>query len=512
MPKASQDDIAKCENPEFARWLWQWYKEAQEKDGRVQFALRKAFDAVVGHREKLKNGREAVKLTGIGPGISERLEKRLRQHVAEGNQWHYSMDPQGGVGEEPGRKRPRKSKPIKKYIPPFRSAPYAIIMALAAASPDEFCSVDRLLTSTNPYSGAILNESVVGRALKGLVEKGLADQLGIQKRYSLSAEGRELARLLKDGKENAGSVADSVVSVRDDFAGTHSKNGQQVLDHWPIDKYSVELIVDLREVRSKTERDSFVAGVEQKGIPVCQKCLDLGDMLFIARNRETGEEAVLDIIIERKTDADLVHSITDGRFKEQKHRLKKCGVRNVIYLIEGTGDGPAVRNFGEEKYYAAVAQITFTDNFFVKRCMSMEDTFQFLHDAFVQVQGRFACGLNVLIDCGEPSIQAYSNTLSTSSDLLMTYSAYCLLNSKSGHLTFKDIYLQQLMCIRGMSAEKAKKFAERYGSFSDLFEMYDALGSEQSRQNEFSNFAGPNGKRFGPALSHCIYDQLYKNQ
>jgi crossover junction endonuclease MUS81 len=47
--------------------------------------------------------------------------------------------------------------------------------------------------------------------------------------------------------------------------------------------------------------------------------LNIGDFTWIARSR-TGEtkELVLDYIIERKRVDDLVQSIIDGRYKEQK--------------------------------------------------------------------------------------------------------------------------------------------------------------------------------------------------
>lgn len=44
---------------------------------------------------------------------------------------------------------------------------------------------------------------------------------------------------------------------------------------------------------------------------------------------------VLDFICERKTADDLAASIIDGRYDEQKFRLKNCDINNVIYLIEG---------------------------------------------------------------------------------------------------------------------------------------------------------------------------------
>ena len=39
---------------------------------------------------------------------------------------------------------------------------------------------------------------------------------------------------------------------------------------------------------------------------------------------------------------DLASSIRDGRFHEQKHRLRNCGIQNVIYLVEDYGDNEHV--------------------------------------------------------------------------------------------------------------------------------------------------------------------------
>ena len=46
---------------------------------------------------------------------------------------------------------------------------------------------------------------------------------------------------------------------------------------------------------------------------------------------------VLDFIVERKRMDDLASSIVDGRFREQKHRMKQSGLANAVYLIEEYG-------------------------------------------------------------------------------------------------------------------------------------------------------------------------------
>lgn len=56
----------------------------------------------------------------------------------------------------------------------------------------------------------------------------------------------------------------------------------------------------------------------------------------------------MDCVVERKTVNDLASSIVDGRYEEQKHRLKGCGVKNCVYLVEGASLNPqGVQNRGK---------------------------------------------------------------------------------------------------------------------------------------------------------------------
>jgi crossover junction endonuclease MUS81 len=52
------------------------------------------------------------------------------------------------------------------------------------------------------------------------------------------------------------------------------------------------------------------------------KRLPVGDGIWIARHRRSHTEYVLDFIVERKGVTDLVNSIRDSRYKDQKLRLK----------------------------------------------------------------------------------------------------------------------------------------------------------------------------------------------
>lgn len=93
---------------------------------------------------------------------------------------------------------------------------------------------------------------------------------------------------------------------------------------WPAGSYSITMVLDNREIKSKNNRSGILDALRQDGMEVEQRALPLGDVLWIAKRVDGGgldddeDECVLSWVIERKRLDDLVASITDGRFHEQK--------------------------------------------------------------------------------------------------------------------------------------------------------------------------------------------------
>ncbi|CCD22594.1 Mus81p NDAI_0A04370 [Naumovozyma dairenensis CBS 421] len=115
---------------------------------------------------------------------------------------------------------------------------------------------------------------------------------------------------------------------------------------WPKGNYEIYPIIDHREVKSQKDREFFSNTFATKGLKNEIQQLALGDILWVAKNKKTGRQCVLNTIVERKRLDDLAVSIKDNRFMEQKNRLEKSGCTHKYYLIEETM-GNNIGNMGE---------------------------------------------------------------------------------------------------------------------------------------------------------------------
>ena len=116
--------------------------------------------------------------------------------------------------------------------------------------------------------------------------------------------------------------------------------------------------MDNREKRNNQDGNYLFDRLSKNNFRIELKSLPLGDFLWVLRVHHSPEnlaaianqskskkkkaapalftDYVLDFIVERKTADDLAASIMDGRYEEQKYRLKMCGINNVVYLVEGS--------------------------------------------------------------------------------------------------------------------------------------------------------------------------------
>ena len=125
----------------------------------------------------------------------------------------------------------------------------------------------------------------------------------------------------------------------------------------------MDVTVDNREIGLiKALDQSIGCKVEQ---------LNLGDVVF-------ADKSGTQVVVERKTLADLEASIKDGRYKDQVNRLLACPVpnRKIVFLIEG--DLASYKSFGRgfqnKSLLSAMTSLWYRHGFTVLRTLSITES------------------------------------------------------------------------------------------------------------------------------------------
>ena len=109
--------------------------------------------------------------------------------------------------------------------------------------------------------------------------------------------------------------------------------------------------------------------------------LHVGDFTWIARPKSaigpSDKDIILNCILERKRMDDFCSSIIDGRYKEQKFRLKKCGITKQIYLIEEHGSMKHM-SLPEKSLVQANVNTQIIDHLIVHHTTDPKDTAHYL--------------------------------------------------------------------------------------------------------------------------------------
>ncbi|KAM4612331.1 crossover junction endonuclease MUS81 isoform 2-T2 [Polymixia lowei] len=263
--------------------------------------------------------------------------------------------------------------------------------------------------------------------------------------------------------------------------------------------YEIILCVDFIETTggSKHCKQELVKELQRNGVTFDIRKLNVGDFLWVAREKVTpvpgqlrappGRELVLDHIIERKRMDDLCGSIIDGRFREQKFRLKRCGLRKPIYLVEECGTAASHLSLPEATLQQAIVN---TQNCTLI-CRSRE-----LEGDGGSEQGRGGGGG----DSGRPSCS------------LISFAEFNHGAVKNKCQTVKEVFARQLMQISGLSGDKAAAILELYSTPHSLLTAYESCTSEAEKEKLLSSIRyGKLKRNLGPALSRTVY-QLYCTQ
>jgi ERCC4-type nuclease len=151
----------------------------------------------------------------------------------------------------------------------------------------------------------------------------------------------------------------------------------------------MKVVVDERETDLYDKLDILMCSQTQAGcVDLSKEVLPIGDVLI-----QTNEGKDV-LIIERKTFADLLSSIKDGRYEEQSYRLLNSSgfpPHSVFYLLEGMFS--QLRTGIETKIiYSAMTSLQFFKGFSVHRAATTKESAEWILYMAEKIGREFAKG------------------------------------------------------------------------------------------------------------------------
>ncbi|XP_066999620.2 crossover junction endonuclease MUS81 isoform X2 [Anabrus simplex] len=519
----------------------------------------------------LKSGKECGILRNFGTRLCVMLDRKLAEYRKEHPEVNSieSVIPQLDLQEveaPPKKKRSKssvdKEKPdispkkhtasrgAKKYVPAWRSGPYALLITLLTCSEDPeypgYMRREELQSRAQPLCDTSFKKPVTGSyytawsSMSLLVKKGLVSRSSNPAKYSLTPEGETLAKELQAvhnsdsaDKEQTASTSHSVPSPPHTLPSKRKVNGaassstvnsgqktspqkrkQKVTstDQEHMTKilqpgsFEVKLLVDTQESLGNTKAgflSESVGHLKDHHIPFEVRHLKVGDFTWVCCDNSTGFSAVLPYIVERKRIDDFARSITDGRFHEQKFRLKQCGIQNLIYLVERHGKDPHT-TLPLKTINQAAVNTQVIDGFSVKYTANHRESIAYLATLTRLFNSIFQN--KTIVTCSKNDLPPFDVT----QDLitLMTLDEFNKTSGKLKRFRVSDMFVRQLLQLHGLSVEKALAIVQQFPTPRSLVAMYQS-GASEKLLADISH--GSLGRLLGPVISKAVY-QLYSSK
>ncbi|KAG5370404.1 Crossover junction endonuclease MUS81 [Yarrowia sp. C11] len=433
--------------------------------------------------------------------------------------------------------------PASTYIPPKGTAPYELLVAMASLPNPT--SKDQVLKITGPgkawgglqklksegfvtagrlhsiytYSLTPIGSEIASklRQLSGQDKRKadlLKDDLEKQKRHKTTTRDeiqsslKKAALLAKSTKPTKEADMDHVVRISDGATQAAAEIRQagviplatDILEvSWDPTSYEIVLVVDQRE-NNRQEAQQAISGLGQKNVTVVTSVLYLGDFLFAARHKTSKKLAVLNTIIERKRYDDLNSSIVDSRYEEQKCRLRKCGVENVIYLIEDFSMSRVNAQIRDKAMASILGRMVAIDGFLLKKTKNVADSCEYMAGLYESIKSLFS---GVTLKIGPKEISGFSESPSPTFSTMMM-AAWQDKNLKSNH-SLKVLFIQMLMTISGISSEKAEVIQRLFPTPRHLIEKYRSLDDGLGK-TYLENATKGEVKSIGNAASAMVWE------
>ncbi|EGY21755.1 crossover junction endonuclease MUS81 [Verticillium dahliae VdLs.17] len=519
-------------NPLLLDWVKEWLDTARERNSKGITTYKHAYESLKACPLAFEHPQQLVQLKGFGEKMSSRLTDRMKKHCEQNglpmperprkNRNARETHDGDGEGAGEGSAAPKKTRKPKPYVPAYRSGAYALVLALATLGEDATSGMTKadLIDKAQEHCDSSFTAPsdptkfyTAWNSMKTLLDKEFVYERGRpMRRYALTDEGWEVARRIQQtttgrrgtiwGRQRRRRATGRSAEIAppasyEGVVGNGSVTaGDSLPQFTPIElapgSFTVHLLLDVREIRATKDRDYLQEELIKKGVKPIMRSLDVGDAQWIAKTHDAtaltahgaeGDEVVLDWIVERKRLDDLVSSIKDGRFHEQKFRLRKSGVQNVIYIVEEIAMDSNHFSKYEESVQSAVASTQVVNGYFLKKTQKVDDTIRYLARMTVLLKKLYESKPLLVIPTKVLTAQNYLPLLAHLREkepgrgYYISYPAFASLASKSDMMTLRDVFLKMLMTTRGVTGEKALEIQKRWKTPHDFVKAFAACGT-----------------------------------
>ena len=260
---------------------------------------------------------------------------------------------------------------------------------------------------------------------------------------------------------------------------------------------------------------------------ITKEALKIGDIII--KNNETDKVI---LIFERKTCSDLLASINDGRYREQKARLcAHYSLNQICYLIESRIDISLnkYRKNGTQIVLGALVNKMFRDNIRILRTDSIDETKRFLLTICKKVNTNpaFFQQTGCIVDSeANPKTDISSPVKST--DIDKNNYVHTIKLAKKDNITPTTFGIISLSIIPGVSTKIAETIIETYKNINNLVlkinsnndETNDSVENDDSVKNddmiikELTNIKithnSSKQRKLGPVLAKRVVSFLKK--
>ncbi|XP_017890439.1 crossover junction endonuclease MUS81 [Ceratina calcarata] len=461
-------------NPLFELWLEEWREEAASKNSDLQKQFSKALTSLRKYPLPLKSGRDCIILQHFGTKLCLMLDRKLEEYKArtKGSTSTSTNDIDCNAGEQLGGK--------------FESE-RNVLLDTTDEEADNSEEPFRLYKSNSA-------ELITDKCFEQQPVVRDRDRKGQNSKQNVAGKLRERTKSAKN--------LDPHIEDNDemDSLDTFKRNA-----YFKTNKFDIILLVDTQEIcggKTKPENDATIVELTELGVSFEVRHLKVGDFAWIARCRNTNRELVLPYVVERKRIDDLSASITDGRFHEQKFRLKQSGIQNLMYVIEEYEKGRRLAIPHSSLMQASINTLI-QDGFSVKYTRSHKDSMFYLSSlSRILITIFKEKNLSVCKKEDIAQIDILNDNFS-----MMEFEEFNKAASKQKVFKVNEMFVRHLLQLKGMSIEKAAAIVDRYPSPRALIEAFRRKSSDAGLLLATIDF-GDKKRLIGPAISQTIH-QLY---